>query len=79
MTRTQWIWWGVLAVVWGLLAGYYFGHREPKLCPPPSNVVMRINQQGGIQETGTVYLNFPQAQQARDGIDTWMHRYGKCS
>ena len=79
MTRTGWICWAIVAAGWIGTIAYLAGHREPALCKPADNVVVRIAQgTPGEKEAGTVYLNFDAAIQARDGLDTWLHRYGKC-
>lgn len=79
MTRVGWICWAVAIGAWIGTVAYLVGHREPPLCQPADNVVVRITQATpGEHEAGVVYLNFKAAIQARDGLDTWLHRYGRC-
>lgn len=71
--------WSVLALAWILLIGYLLGvAREARLCEPKDNVVVRLAQPQGASEKGAIYLDYAAARQARDGLDTWLHRYGRC-
>ena len=78
MRLTGWVSWGVLVTAWIGLVAYLIGAREAPLCEPKDNVVVRLAQPKGATEVGAVYLDYAAARQARDGLDTWLHRYGRC-
>ena len=70
--------WVVLTVMWIGLVAYLAGGRDKPLCEPKDNVVVRLAQPKGATEVGVIYLDFAEARVTRDGLDVWLHRYGRC-
>jgi hypothetical protein len=81
MRAWAWVLWVVLAGMWAGLVIHLATKPGERLCPPTgdaANVVLRLGQDKGTKEPGVVYMGFPAAKAARDGIDKWLHVYGRC-
>lgn len=70
--------WALLVLMWVGVVAYLIGARDEPLCQPKDKVVVRLAQSKGATEPGVIYMDFADARQARDGLDVWLHRYGRC-